>query len=600
MDKKTILAIVLTVVIVVAISAVQIIGQQKNAPEADKTATVLEETAAEGAPASQASADYKANTVLKPVGESGSAASFVYENDLYRITFNPAGGVAESMKLKKYSEDGQPLEIIFRTPLDPGMFMLYEGENLSKPIDAVFDWKIEGQNIIFSRDFILAGGGSPDGEKFTIRKTIRVGEGDYMVAIKVDIVSESGKAALDFNGFSYTIGFEPEIGPSFTEMKNNNYNYRRFFVAKYDNGKKAQVKFNNGIFDYNEPVKWIQLTGKYFTSIAIPKNPTDFDVYALQKKAGNLPQSDSYYFNRRAGGSSSVSDVFNVYIGPQLKQYLQVFDYADRNSFGLKDMKLTLALDGGGLFGWLENALKWCLTMINKFCHNWGVAIIILTVLIKLAILPLSKKSTQSSAKMAELQPQMKEIQEKYKDNPEAQNREVMKLYKENNVSPMSGCLPLLIQMPILIAFYGLLNKHFELRGAMFIPGWIPDLSQPDTIATLPFSLPLLGNQIHLLPILYTVSMIYSMKLTQQTNTSANSSMNTFMTWVMPIMFFFILYSAPSGLLLYWSVMNAITIGQQLIANSKLRKKNAEIEAEAVVVEATPRTLPPKAKKKGK
>ena len=145
------------------------------------------------------------------------------------------------------------------------------------------------------------------------------------------------------------------------------------------------------------------------------------------------------------------------------------------------------------------------------------------------------------------------------------------KLYKEEGINPMGSCLPMLIQFPILIAFYGLLNKNIELRGAMFIPGWINDLSIPETIFTLPFNIPFLGNQVHLLPILYTFSMIFSMKITQSSSSvaSGQQGMMKFMTYGMPIIFFFILYNAPSGLLLYWSVMNAITIGTQIYVNKK-------------------------------
>ncbi|MBQ7644559.1 MAG: membrane protein insertase YidC, partial [Spirochaetales bacterium] len=140
--------------------------------------------------------------------------------------------------------------------------------------------------------------------------------------------------------------------------------------------------------------------------------------------------------------------------------------------------------------------------------------------------------------------------------------------------SPLGGCLPMLLQFPILIAMYGLLTKHFELRGALFIPGWIPDLSVPETIATLGFNIPLLGNEIHLLPILYTASMIFSMKITQGQNSTAGQGkgMQFFMMYGMPILFFFILYSAPSGLLLYWMAQNILSMGQQFYTNAKLKK----------------------------
>ncbi len=227
------------------------------------------------------------------------------------------------------------------------------------------------------------------------------------------------------------------------------------------------------------------------------------------------------------------------------------------------------------MFSWLEVVLKWILNLLYKIIPNYGVGIILMTIIIKVILWPLTKKSTASTAKMTALQPQLKELQEKYKDNPQKLNQETANLYKEAGASPLGGCLPMLIQFPILIAMYGLLNKHFELRGAMFIPGWISDLSVPETVATLGFNLPFLGNEIHVLPILYTASMIFSMKITQaQQGASAQQGkgMTMFMTYVMPILFFFILYSAPSGLLLYWSIQNILSMVQQFYTNAKTRK----------------------------
>ncbi len=205
------------------------------------------------------------------------------------------------------------------------------------------------------------------------------------------------------------------------------------------------------------------------------------------------------------------------------------------------------------------------------------MAIILLTILIKLLIQPLAKKGQDSTAKMAALSPKIEEIKQKYADDPNQMNIAMSKLYKDQGISPMGSCLPMLIQFPIFIALYGLLSTHFELRGSMFIPGWIPDLSVPDTVATLPFSIPLLGNEIHILPIIYVASMIFSMKITQITNTQAGQQgMMAFMTYGMPIIFFFILYNAPAGLLLYWTVMNFISISQQVYVNKKKTQKYAD------------------------
>ena len=209
---------------------------------------------------------------------------------------------------------------------------------------------------------------------------------------------------------------------------------------------------------------------------------------------------------------------------------------------------------------------------------NYGIAIILLTILIKVVLFPITRKSYQSTAKMQELNPKIQEIKEKYKDNSAKMNQEMSALYKREKVNPMGGCLPMLLQFPIFIALYGLLNKHFELRGAVFIPGWISDLSSPETIWNFsPVTIPFIGNDLRLLPILYVATMVFSMKVSQSaaSSTSSNANMTKIFTYVMPIMFFFILYNAPSGLILYWTVMNIFTVLQQQITN-RIQHNKAE------------------------
>ena len=297
-----------------------------------------------------------------------------------------------------------------------------------------------------------------------------------------------------------------------------------------------------------------------------------------------VPQKDTMYFSR-ANDGTLVNDIYSFYAGPKVSKYLDIYNRMGENIFGLNESSLNKVVDGNWL-SWLESILNWILQFFYRFIPNYGVAIILLTILVKLLLHPISKKGMDSTAKMSALTPKIEEIKQKFPDNPEAQNAAMAKIYKEEGINPMGSCLPMLIQFPIFIALYGLLNTNFDLRGSMFIPGWITDLSIPDTIYTLPFSIPLLGPAIHLLPILYVISMILSMKITQSGSTAASSQagMMAFMTYGMPILFFFIMYNAPSGLLLYWSTVNVISIGQQVLVNRKKKdvyaKEIAEKDAE--------------------
>jgi YidC/Oxa1 family membrane protein insertase len=226
---------------------------------------------------------------------------------------------------------------------------------------------------------------------------------------------------------------------------------------------------------------------------------------------------------------------------------------------------------------------------------NYGVAIILLTLLVKVIMFPLTKKSSDASLRMQSLSPKIKELQEKYKDNPQRMNAEMSALYKKEGYNPLSGCLPMIIQMPIFFAMYNLFNTHFDLRGAMFIPGWIPDLSLPEAIWNFaPVRLPLLGSNLRALPFIYVASQLLYGKVTQTPDQQGNAQMKM-MLYIMPIMFFFILYDVPSGLLVYWIMSNVLTLIQQLTINKYLAKKKGTLAAEPAPATVI---VPPRKRKK--
>ena len=222
-----------------------------------------------------------------------------------------------------------------------------------------------------------------------------------------------------------------------------------------------------------------------------------------------------------------------------------------------------------------------------------------MTILLKLVMFPLSKKQSMGTLKMQELQPKMQAIQAKYKDDQQKMQMETQKLYQQAGYNPASGCLPMLFQFLILFAMYDLFNNYFEFRGAMFIPGWIPDLSTGDSVYTITkFSIPLLGNQIRILPVIYVASQLLFGKITQNGGMTAANGQNAatmkFMTYGMPIMFFFLFYNAPAGLILYWTISNFFQMGQQIIINKMMADKKAEMAGN----KPQQKVVPPKSKRK--
>lgn len=592
MDKRTILAIVLVVIVITVSMVIQTTLFSGNSTQTAAAATsAAETTEAAASTASTLSKSEVKDIVAKST--NNSKEKFTYETDLYEITFDPVGASISSLMMKEHADaDGNHVDIVFNGTDGNNAFLMYWGDDLNNPILDTFSYTVQGKKVIFSNTY-----GTSSGQEFTIVKTFEFKDGEYLFAVDVDIIGADGFKGLNTDGYAYTLAYEPQVGPSFTQMKNNNYDYRRVYIDAYNSKgklKKSTLKLNNGLYETKDQVQWLSETGKYFTvTLMAADNTIGYKYTVKQGSTASIAQTDSMYISRPATVSSTSDRVF-FYAGPQLKNYLGSYYSGMDNAWNLRNTNLDQVMESGSILGWLENILKWALNLLYKIIPNYGVGIILLTLIIKVLLWPLTKKSTASTAKMSALQPRLKEIQEKYKDNPQKMNQETAALYKETGVSPLGGCLPMLLQFPILIAMYGLLNKHFELRGAMFIAGWIPDLSVPETIFTLGFNLPFLGNEIHLLPILYTVSMIFSMKYTQSSqNQSAGQGKGLmwFMTYGMPIIFFFILYSAPSGLLLYWSTQNLLSMIQQFYTNHKLKKNPDALAPKAVPAKKEPEAV---------
>ncbi len=434
-------------------------------------------------------------------------------------------------------------------------------------------------------------------KSFMIGKKYTFMPNEYMFKLEIMIHSNDGKG-LDFNGVAYTLRTSPQIGPHFNP-KQNRYENRQFIAY---NGKKAKrTVLSNGQFQkYKNDLIWGGIGGKYFIELVIP---TDSTIWNASYYSSQIEQNDyanaQALFERRAFVGTDVMDTYYMYFGPRNEKDLKVYNMPDNNSWHLSGQRLTESLQSSGWLSWLETILKWALETLHRIIKNWGVCIIIITVILRILMFPLSIKQSKSTQKMQELQPKLQAIQNKYADDKQKLQVETQKIYQEAGYNPASGCLPMVFQFLILISMYNLFNNYFEFRGAMFIPKWIPDLSTGDSIYSFNFNIPLLGNQLRLLPIIYTLTQIFSTKLTQPANSAGAAGQNAmtmkFMTYGMPIMFFFLFYNAPAGLLLYWLTSNVWQVGQQVIINKRMEKGK---DKKVVVNEKPNKTLPPKAKRK--
>jgi len=513
--------------------------------------------------------------------ETVPAKTVTIETNLLKVELSNAGGNITSFQLKKYDDDKQPVEMIFAGNAEPQAFAVAFGNrddvmaNKIEPVNCNFRVnQISDLIVEFSQDFI-----SSAGSRFTMVKRYEFKPDEYMFELNITMNE----------GAAYTLIFGPQIGPKFEKL-DQRYEYRHYLTYK---GKLKNEKVTEKEPDVitSQPA-WAAIAGKYFTLIALPYiNQYDL-AFSAQPEQG-IPNASRLYISRPESKNSNVDDKYRFYLGPKklessqdkvygLEKGLNVYENGDNGFDKMRDTGLLEVADTKGFLAPLENLLKWLLVLFYKVIPNWGISIILLTVLVKVLMFPLTRKGSESTMRMQALSPKIKEIQTKYKDNPQKMNAEMAEFYKKEGYNPLSGCLPMIIQIPIFFAMYNLFNSHFDLRGAVFIPGWIPDLSRPEAIYYFPenFRLPLLGwSAIRLLPFIYVGSQLLYGKVTQTPDQRGNAQMKI-MLYAMPIVFFFILYDVPSGLLLYWIMSNVLTMVQQLSINKYIARKKAAAAAE--------------------
>ena len=286
---------------------------------------------------------------------------------------------------------------------------------------------------------------------------------------------------------------------------------------------------------------------------------------------------------------------FNFFAGP--KEYYTLSKLAEEQG---NDLDKVMNLNG--FFGMFSKLLLLSMTALHNMGLPYGLCIVGITVIIKLIFWPLTRSSTRSMKRMAKLQPEMKKIQEKYKDDPKKGQVKTMEFMREKKLNPLASCLPMLVQIPFFIGFFMMIKTAIELRGASFL--WACDLSSPDTIFMIPglgwipfLGIPGVGFPVNPMPILMSISMIYQMRLTPQSPTMDQTQQKIFK--YMPIMFMFILYGYSSGLTLYWTVNNILSIIQTKLVKSEDDKKDAaggviDVSASTEPAPDPPKSLAPK------
>ncbi|MBO4385670.1 MAG: membrane protein insertase YidC [Treponema sp.] len=506
-----------------------------------------------------------------------------------KVLFSQKGGDIISYQLLEHldKDTGMGVQMADNISEFNRSFALSFGDSSGIMLNEMFNVKKEGPNDIgFYRTYDIKDSAGVS-HKYLIGKHYSFKENDYVFKFDVTVKSLDGARELDVNGAAYTIRSSPQIGPHF-DRKKNRYEVRQFL--EFYNNKRYSKDLQGKTYD--RPFEWAGVGGKYFAILIKPQNVENISSVVKTSAAVENGYGNSQVFLTRLPLKNGIStDEYYVYIGPRSEKELIKYNLSDKNEWGILNAKFNQALQTTGIFSLIEMLLKWALETIHIVIHNWGLAIIALTVILKILLFPLSKKSAMGTLKMQELQPKIQAIQAKYKDNPQKLNEETAKIYKESGYNPVSGCLPMVLQMFILFALYNVFNNYFEFRGASFIKGWIDDLSVGESVWSWKTEIPLISmfsqNNLRLLPIIYTLSQLVSGKITQYggAGTAQSQSQMKFMIYGMPILFFFILYNVPSGLLIYWIVSNVLQMLQQLLINSYMKKKRLELVSDKPVLD---------------
>jgi YidC/Oxa1 family membrane protein insertase len=487
------------------------------------------------------------------------------ETENYLIDISSYGGVITSFKLKNYLDSNDaPVELVEYEEGDILPFEIFFdrlGDVSTGNRELYHVEMISDTAYTFYRDFQ-----DQNGNPFRFSKSYYFQDNEYAFDLKIKVTSLGGDDLfLNNDNVAYTLAWGPVLGP--ISLVRNRYNITT--QGYHESGKFHKVLRGAGgcslrrseskYIEISRVINWIGVVNRYFFIGVIPDQKNyifGFD----QRTQGKY----SFGISRPYFRGYEFEDVYKIYSGPKDRTLLKKYG----NDF--ESVKTARLLKPIVVF--LELMIKF----FYRFTNSYGISIILMTMVIKVILHPLTRKSFQSMRRMSALQPKITEIKEKYKNNPQQVNKETQALYKREKVNPMGGCLPMILQMPIFYALYSLLSGMVELRNESFL--WIKDLSLPDTVATVKMAVPLLGykigtqgfTDINILPFIMTGTTLLQSKLTTGGQTAQQGKM---MTYMFPLMFFFIFWNMPSGLVLYWTIQNILTIGQQYYIDYRLKKK---------------------------
>lgn len=527
-------------------------------------------------------------------------------NGYIEVEFTSHGGGIKKVSFLQFDEALDSDEpYIFNNFENPSLGLDFlEADRLGRegPVSHVYDYKLElneNGTVVFSTELKDLGLRIVRGYTIVTAQDTEVdGKPDpYLIKHQTRIINMTDRPVAVPDMYLNLGALRPTEGDIYGQYQN---------VAHYIDGKATFIQINrltgsSGFLGFGQRpevdnihqeisgIEWLSVKNQFFTGLLTPRGDAKIDGYYIDKiDLGSVgPQGRENYAMRAralfevgvipAGGERLINA--DYYVGPK--------DYFRLSKLGQEqDLVMQLA-PNFFLFGWIAIISKFLLTLLlglNSFISNWGLTIIVMTFMIKLAMWPLTQVQVKSAKRMAKIQGPMAELREKYKDKPQLMQQKTMELFKQHKVNPAAGCLPLLIQIPIFLALFYTLRTSADLRFESFL--WAEDLSRSDTISWLPELpqwIPFFGGPIHVLPLLMGITMYFQMQMTP-TPTTDNAQAK--LLKLMPFIFLFFCYKFPAGLVIYWTTQNLLTILQQWITNR--RKDDDVLPANAVPAGGAP------------
>ncbi len=536
MEKRTVLAIILSFLIISAWYYIQpnlMKEPPKNPPKAaavapqQAPAPAASQAVPAAAPAAAAS---PAATVLPG---TALARDITVETALYTAVRNTRGGVLTSLKLKKYlttmDKNARPVELI-RTPM-PALLISNGNTDSNLIYECPQQGTAQAEGALLSLAFTAEA--SPG---VVVKRTYTIDPRTYAIGFQASIINNT-KAPLALSGGLVVNNIYP-VGE-----KSKSYAFEGPALlngSHLEEFKVDKVKETGTYRDFSGDVRWFGFEDKYFLQAIIEKSVSNATVTIRRTDAKNVAVVYTAGQTAAQPGTALTNDRM-LFVGPKEIKPLKAVGY-----------ELNKALDFG-FFAVIPKPLLIAMNWIDSFTRSYGWAIIILTIIIKIVLYPLTLKSFKSMKELQKIQPLMKEVQQKYKGDKQKLNQELMKLYSEHKINPMGGCLPMLLQIPILFALYKVFYQAIELRHTPFhiVGTWLPDLSAMD-----PY---------YITPVLMGASQFVMQKMTP----TAGDPMQQKMMLIMPVIFTFMFLSFPSGLVIYWLISNVLSIAQQAYINRK-------------------------------